>query len=123
MVEMRAEGSDQMSTPRNELLAALTGGSADRDRATAHRTRGVVLASAGVLHDQRAGRKRVRGVALAATFGILLLLAPLLWWAADNLIGGEHFGDLPCEFSMWVCILCPALLAVAIMAGWLRIRR
>ena len=109
--------------PNRDLLASLAGSAGDRDRAVAHKTRGVVLASLGVMKDQKAGRKRVRAVALAATLGILLLVAPLLWWAADNLIGGEHLGDLPSEFSLWVCILCPALLAAAVMAGWLRNRR
>ena len=96
--------------------------SADRDREVAHRTRRVVLASAGVLNDQREGRKRTRSVALAATLLVLLVVGPLVWWAADNLISGEHMGDLTSEFSLWVCILCPALLAAALMAGWLRKR-
>jgi Na+-driven multidrug efflux pump len=96
--------------------------SAERDRELAHRTRRVVLASAGVLNDQREGRKRTRSVALAATLLVLLVVGPLVWWAADNLISGEHMGDLTSEFSLWVCILCPALLAAALMAGWLRKR-
>jgi hypothetical protein len=53
---------------------------------------------------------------------VLLVVGPLVWWAADNLISGEHMGDLTSEFSLWVCILCPALLAAALMAGWLRKR-
>jgi Na+-driven multidrug efflux pump len=96
--------------------------SAERDREVAHRTRRVVLASAGVLNDQKEGRKRTRSVALAATLLVLLVVGPLVWWAADNLISGEHMGDLTSEFSLWVCILCPALLAAALMAGWLRKR-
>ena|ERR1700679_394655 len=94
--------------------------SAERDREVAHRTRRVVLASAGVLNDQREGRKRTRSVALAATLLVLLVVGPLVWWAADNLISGEHMGDLTSEFSLWVCILCPALLAAALIAGWVR---
>ncbi len=96
--------------------------SAERDREVAQKTRRVVLASAGVLNDQKEGRKRVRSVALAATLLVMLVVGPLVWWAADNLISGEHMGDLTSEFSLWVCILCPALLAVALMAGWLRKR-
>jgi Na+-driven multidrug efflux pump len=96
--------------------------SAERDREVAHRTRRVVLASAGVLNEQKEGRKRTRSVALAATLIVLLVVGPLVWWAADNLISGEHMGDLTSEFSLCVCILCPALLAAALMAGWLRKR-
>ena len=114
-----AEGAGNKS----ELASSLAGNlSAERDREVAHSTRRVVLASLGVLNDQREGRKRIRSLALAATLLVLLVVGPLVWWAADNLISGEHMGDLTSEFSLWVCILCPALLAAALMAGWLRKR-
>jgi hypothetical protein len=80
------------------------------------------MASLGVLREQKAGRKRIRAVALASILVFLLVLGPLMWWAAENLIAAEHLGDLACQLSLWVCILCPALLAVAVMAGWLRHR-
>jgi Na+-driven multidrug efflux pump len=80
------------------------------------------MASLGVLKQQKAGRKRIRAVALAAILVFLLVVGPLIWWAVDNLIAGEHLGDLTSQFSLWVCILCPALLAAAVMAGWLRNR-
>ncbi len=105
-----------------DLAASAAGGMAGRDRAVAHKTRRVVLASLGVMRDQKAGRQRNLSVALAATLVVLLVVGPLVWWAADNLIAGEHMGDLTSEFSLWVCILCPALLAAALVAGWLRRR-
>ena len=80
------------------------------------------MASLGVLKEQKAGRKRIRAVALASILVFLLVLGPLIWWAVDNLIAGEHLGDLASQFSLWVCILCPALLAAAVVAGWLRHR-
>jgi Na+-driven multidrug efflux pump len=114
-----AEGSGT----KRDLAESIHGNmTAERDREVAQTTRRVVLASAGVLNDQREGRKRIRSVALAATLIVLLVVGPLLWWAAENLIADEHWGDLTSEFSLWVCILCPALLAVAVMAGWLRKR-
>jgi hypothetical protein len=103
-----------------ELLAALAGGRAGRERAVAHRTRRVVLTSLGVMQEQRAGRQRVRALALAAILLVLLVVGPLAWWAVDNLIAGEHLGDLTSQFSLWVCILCPALVAAALVAGWLK---
>jgi hypothetical protein len=109
-------------TADRDLVAALAGGQASRERAVAHRTRRVVLASLGVMQDQRAGRRRNRAVALAAVLLVLLAVGPLIWWAADNLIGGEHLGDLTSQFSLWVCILCPALVAAVLVAGWLRRR-
>lgn len=104
-----------------DLAASLAGNlSADRDRDVAHSTRRVVLASLGVLNDQREGRKRIRGMALAAALVVLLVVGPLLWWAVDNLVEGEHLGDLTSETALWLCILCPAILAAAFLAGWLR---
>lgn len=106
-----------------DLAASLAGGlSADRDRAVAHSTRRVVLASLGVLNDQRESGKRSRAVALAVGLVVLLVVGPLVWWVVENFVTGEHMGDLPSEFSLWVCILCPALLAAAFVAGWLRKR-
>ena len=115
-------GSDRGTNSGRDLGPSLAGTGADRDREVAYGTRRVVMASLGVMNDQKAGRKRVRAVALAAILVVLLIVGPLIWWAVDTLISGEHLGDLTCQFSLWVCILCPALLAAAVMAGWLRNR-
>lgn len=124
MVAGTSERSDRGgANPDRDLKAALAGERADRERDVAFSTRRVVMASLGVIKEQRAGRRRVRAVALAAIVIVLLVVAPLIWWAVDNLINGEHLGDLTSQFSLWVCILCPALLAAAVMAGWLRQRR
>jgi hypothetical protein len=80
------------------------------------------MASAGIIREQKAGRKRVRAIALASILVFVFVLGPLIWWAVDDLIAGEHLGDLTSEFALWVCILCPALLAAAVVAGWLRRR-
>ena len=105
-----------------DLLAALAGNQASRDGLLAHRTCRVVNASIGVMQDQKAGRKRIRSLALAAVFVVVLVLGPLVWWAVDSLIAAEHLGDATCQFALWVCILCPALVACALLAGWVRHR-
>lgn len=112
-----AKGSDS-----RDLGAAVQLERADRDREVAHRTRRVVMASLGVIKEQKAGRKRVRAVAIASILVFLLIFGPLIWWAVDNLISGERLSDLGCQLSLWACIVCPALLAAAVMAGWLRHR-
>ena len=120
--------SEMLQNPANtagrsaqvDLVEALAGGQAGRDRAVAHRTRRVVMASLGVMQDQKAGRKHSRSVAVAASLLVVLALGPFFWRVADDLIGGEHIGDIATQFSLWVCILCPALLAAALVAGWSR---
>lgn len=114
--------SSAEGTRNRDLTAALAPDGAERDRQVAHRTRRVVQASLGVIKEQKAGRKRVRAIAIAAILIFLLVFGPLIWWAVDNLIAGEHLGDLASQFSLWACIVCPALLAAAVMAGWLRHR-
>ena len=117
---------DAVSTVRpgangnRDLLSALAGNQAGRERDVAYRTRRVVLASLGVMQDQKAGRKRSRSVALASILLMVLALGPFFWRVADDLIEGEHIGDIATQASLWVCVLCPALLAAALIAGWAR---
>lgn len=101
-----------------ELLSALVGTQAGRDRAVAYKTRRVVMASLGVIQDQKAGRRRTRSLAIASILLMVLALGPFFWRVADDLIGGEHISDIATQFSLWVCIVCPALLAAALVAGW-----
>ena len=107
---------------RSDLLTALTGLDANRERTVAHRTRRVVLGSLGVLKEQKQNKRRVRAVALAVTVIVLLLIAPLLWEVTDSLIAGEHLGDPGNQLSLWACIVAPTLLAAAVVAGWWRKR-
>lgn len=112
-------GSDAAS---GDLLEALAGRQAGRERAVAENTRRVILASLGVMQDQKAGRKRSRSVALAILLVVLIALGPFIWRVADDLIGGEHLSDMATQFSLWACILCPTILAAVLVAGWPRSR-
>jgi hypothetical protein len=103
-----------------ELLSALAGRQASRDAAVAHRTRRVVMASMGVLQEQKAGRKRSRAVAISFIIVALLVLGPAVWRVADDLIGGDRFSDVSTQFSLWFCFLCVAIVAAVLVAGWTR---
>lgn len=105
-----------------DLLSALAGTQASRDCAMAFRTRRVVGSSLGLMQEQKAGRKRIRAVALAAILLVVLFLGPLVWCSVDRLIAAEHWRDLTSQCALWVCILCPALVACALLAGWVRNR-
>jgi hypothetical protein len=113
-------GSMADKDSNRDLLSALAGNQAGRERAVAHRTRRVVLASLGVMQDRKAVRKRSRSLALASILLVVMALGPFVWRVYDEFIGGERLSDIATQLSLWVCILCPALLAAALVAGWAR---
>jgi hypothetical protein len=105
-----------------DLVSALAGKQAGREQAVAYRTRRVVLASHGVMQDQKAGRKRSRALALASIFLVILAMGPFVWRVTDDIVDGEHWSDLATQSGLWISILLPALVAAALVAGWRRQR-
>ena len=120
MAPAEAAARSKDSANDRELLAALAGTRAAREGAVAHRTRRVVLASLGLMNEQKAGRKRTRSLALAGLLLAVLGMAPFVWRVADDMIGGEFLCDLPTQLSLFICVFCPSLVAAVLVAGWLR---
>jgi hypothetical protein len=120
-----AEGraaADARAEVRSDLVSALAGTQASRDCATAFQTRRVVGSSLGLMREQQAGRRRIRAVALAAILLVVMFLGPMVWYSVNRLLEAEHWRDVTCQLALWVCILCPALVACALLAGWVRKR-
>lgn len=120
LVEKSASRSAEGKQGDQELVSALCGAQAGRDRDMAQKTRRVVLSSLGVMQGQEAGRKRSRALALASILLVILALGPFVWHVVDDLVGGELLGDIPTQTSLLVCVFCAALLAAALIAGWRR---
>ncbi|HTB98728.1 MAG TPA: hypothetical protein VK716_17085 [Terracidiphilus sp.] len=103
-----------------DVLAALSGGQADRERLVAQKTRRVVLTSLGVMQERKTSLKRSRAVALAATLVVFFVVGPPVWWIAETLIEEERLSSLASEVTVWGFFLSTALLASALVAGWMR---
>ncbi len=115
-------GRDAQQAAGEDLTEAAAGFQGDRARATADKTRRVVTTSAGLMQEQRAGRKRIRAMALAATLVVFFVVAPPIWWIAENLIEEEHLTSTLSELAVWGFFSVTALLGSALLAGWLRRR-
>ena len=79
------------------------------------RTRRSVMEAANNLQEQRTRKRRHAGIALLAMGTLVVLLAPVVWSAANDLSTGEHFFDLPVLVLTLFLVLLSAIFAVLLL--------
>ncbi|HEV2274814.1 MAG TPA: hypothetical protein VGR96_11650 [Acidobacteriaceae bacterium] len=102
---------------REDVVKALANLNCDASLVRVQRTRCSLREAALGLQEQRLRRRRNIGLALAAFFCLLVLLAPAVWNSAEDLMGGEHLNDFPLQIAFFLLMLFPAMLA-ALVAVW-----
>ncbi len=105
------------SNDKNALLRAMSGRDANAQQPLVERTRRAVRIADQSRREQGEQGRRSVGVSLFVIGAVLLVLAPALWSSVDDLLGGEHFGDLPTQVALLSTMLLMAVVA-ALAAGW-----
>jgi hypothetical protein len=100
-----------------DLVQAILNLNCPRNLATVQRTRHILRDAALALEERRLRQRRSTGFALIALFTILVFLAPAIWNSVEDILTGEHLGDLPAQAAFLLVTLTPAMLA-ALAAVW-----
>jgi Na+/glutamate symporter len=100
-----------------DLVKAICGLNADAGLAAAQRTRRFVMEANYTLQTRRRRRRRNMGVALLILSALILLLTPAIWSSIDDILGGEHFFDMPAMVMSLILLLFSTVFA-ALMIGW-----
>jgi hypothetical protein len=100
---------------RESLLRAMSGHDAGAQLPIVARTRRAIrIANENRREDGKRGR-RTFGISLFAFGAIFVLLAPVLWTSLDDLIGGEHFTDLPTQVTLVSTLLMMSIVAALVI--------
>lgn len=102
---------------KDALLRAMRGHDVAGQQPVVERTRRAVRIADQSRREHGTRHRRSAGVALFVLAAVLLVLAPALWSGVDDLLGGEHFGDLSTQVALFSALLFMAIMA-AVGAGW-----
>lgn len=98
------------------LVDMLAGVNANASMPAIQRTRRNVLAAVDDRREQRKlNRRNVAIVALTVTV-LGMLLTPAIWSVVDDILGGEHFDELPGVVMVMVLLLFSTVISVLIMS-------
>jgi hypothetical protein len=95
-----------------DLLRAVSGHDAAAQLPVVARTRRAIRVADESRREQGQRDRRTFGISLFAGGALFVLLAPVLWDSLDDLIGGEHFTDLPTQVA-----LISSLLMISVVAA------
>jgi hypothetical protein len=118
MPNRRGTPRQEIQETRDALLRAIAGHDANAQLPVVARTRRAIrVANDSRLVRGERGRRQI-GITLFVFGTIVVLLAPVIWGAVEDLVGGEHFADLPAQVMLLSAFL---MLAVggALAVAWL----
>jgi hypothetical protein len=85
---------------REALLRAVSGRDANAQLPLVARTRRAIRVANDTRREQGERGRHHIGITLFAFGAIFVVLAPAIWGGLDDLLGGEHFGDLPAQVTL-----------------------
>jgi len=100
-----------------DLLRAVSGHDAGAQLPVVARTRRAIRVADETRREQGERDRRTFGISLFAGGALFVLLAPVLWDSMDDLIGGEHFTDLPTQVALISSLLMMSVVA-ALAVFW-----
>jgi hypothetical protein len=111
-----ASDSSQSHTEQ-DLLRAMAGRDAHAQLPMVARTRRAIRVANDSHREQGERGRRHVGITLFALGAIFVVLGPALWGGLDDLIGGEHFADLPTQVMLLSSFVMLAVVG-ALAAVW-----
>ena len=108
----RDEANSKLS---QDLLRAVTGHDAGAPLPVVARTRRAIRVADESRREQGERDRRTFGISLFAGGALLVLLAPVMWDSVDDLINGEHFGDLPTQVALLSSLLMMSIVAALVV--------
>lgn len=100
---------------REALLRAVSGRDVSSQLPVVARTRRAIRVANETRHEDGKRGRRNFGISLFAGGALFVLIAPVLWDSLDDLIGGEHFADLPTQVALVSTLLLLSVVAALIV--------